>query len=57
MRKTKNDMRRLQVAGFYRDVDLGEPYRNMDDVEKQKAQEQGFSASVDDRYQIPGDAR
>jgi len=52
MRKTENDMRRLQVAGFYRDVELGEPVRTMDDVEKQKAQEQGFNASVDDRFQL-----
>ena len=52
MRKTENDMRRLQVAGFYRDVDLGEPVRVMDDVEKQKAKEQGFNASVDDRFQL-----
>ena len=52
MRKTENEMRRLQVAGFYRDVELGEPVRIMDDVEKQKAQEQGFNASVDDRFQL-----
>ena len=52
MRKTENDMRRLQVAGFYRDVDLGEPSLVMDDVEKQKAKEQGFSATADNRYQI-----
>jgi len=52
MRKTENELRRLQVAGFYRDVDLGEPVRTMDDVEKQKAKEQGFNASVDDRFQL-----
>jgi len=52
MRKTENEMRRLQVAGFYRDVDLGEPSLVMDDVEKQKAKEQGFSATADNRYQI-----
>ena len=52
MRKTKNDLRKLQVAGFYRDVDLGDPVRVLDDVEKQKAQEQGFSASTDNRFQI-----
>ncbi len=52
MRKTKNDLRKLQVSGFYRDVDLGEPHRTLDDVEKQKAEEQGFSASMDDRFQI-----
>jgi hypothetical protein len=52
MRKTKNELRKLQVAGFYRDVDLGEPQHVLDEVEKQKAQDQGFSASSDDRFQI-----
>ena len=52
MRKTKNELRKLQVAGFYVDADLGEPMRVMDEVEKQKANEQGFSASMDDRFQI-----
>jgi hypothetical protein len=52
MRKTENEVRRLQVAGFYRDVDLGEPMRIMDEIEKQKATDQGFSASMDERYQL-----
>lgn len=52
MRKTKNELRRLQVAGFYVDVDLGEPMMVMDEVEKQKAKDQGFNASVDNRFQI-----
>ena len=52
MRKTKNELRKLQVAGFYRDVDLGDPIRVMDEVEKQKATEQGMSASMDDRFQV-----
>ena len=52
MRKTKNDLRKLQYAGFYRDVDLGDPIRVMDEVEKQKAEDQGFSASMDDRFQL-----
>ena len=52
MRKTKNELRRLQVAGFYVDVDLGEPLMVMDEVEKQKAKDQGFNASVDNRFQI-----
>jgi hypothetical protein len=52
MRKTKNELRRLQVAGFYRDIDLGDPIQVMDEVEKQKAQEQGFSASMDARFQL-----
>ena len=52
MRKTKNELKKLQYAGFYRDVDLGDPIRVMDEVEKQKAEDQGFSASMDDRYQL-----
>jgi hypothetical protein len=52
MRKTKNELRKLQYAGFYRDIDLGEPMRIMDEVEKQKAEDQGFSASMDDRFQL-----
>jgi len=52
MRKTKNELRRLQVAGFYRDVDLGDPVKVMDEIEKQKATEQGFSADVDNRFSI-----
>jgi len=52
MRKTKNELIKLQHAGFYRDVDLGDPVRTMDEVEKQKAEDQGFSASMDDRFQL-----
>lgn len=52
MRKTKNELRKLQVAGFYLDVDLGEPMKVLDEVEKRKATEQGFSASMDDRFQL-----
>jgi len=52
MRKTKNDLIKLQYAGFYRNIDLGDPVRVMDEVEKQKAEDQGFSASMDDRFQL-----
>jgi hypothetical protein len=52
MRKTKNDVKKLQVNGFYRDVDLGEPVQIHTDVEKKKAEEQGYSVNEDDRYQI-----
>ena len=52
MRKTKNDIRKLQAAGFYRDVDLGEPISIHTDVEKKKAEGQGYSLTDDDRYQI-----
>jgi hypothetical protein len=52
MRKTKNDIRKLQVAGFYRDVELGEPMTFHTDIEKKKAEDQGYSLTDDDRYQI-----
>jgi len=52
MRKTKNDLRKLQVEGFYRDIDLGDPINIHTDVEKKKAEEQGYSLTDDDRYQI-----
>jgi len=52
MRKTKNDIRKLQVAGYYRDIDLGEPVRMFTDIDKKKAEEQGYTLNDDDRYQI-----
>jgi len=52
MRKTKNEILKLQAAGFYSDVELGDPSNELDDVEKQKAKEQGFSATQDNRYRV-----
>jgi hypothetical protein len=52
MRKTPNELKKLQVSGFYRDVELGEPSDELDDVEKKIAEKMGFSASYDDRYKI-----
>ena len=52
MRKTKNDLVRLQVAGFYRDVELGEPQDTFDEVEKKIAEKMGFRATTDSRYKI-----
>ena len=52
MRKTENEIIKLQEAGFYSDVDLGEPSHELDDIEKQKAEETGMSALQDDRYRI-----
>jgi hypothetical protein len=52
MRKTENDLRRLQVAGFYRDVELGDPDNSLDEVEKKIAEKMGFRATTDDRYKI-----
>ena len=52
MRKTENELRKLQVAGFYRDVDLGDPVNSFDDVEKKIAEKMGFQATTDDRYKL-----
>ena len=52
MRKTKNELRRLMVAGFYRDIDLPEPDNVLDDIEKEIAEKMGFRATTDDRYKL-----
>jgi hypothetical protein len=52
MRKTENELRRLQVSGFYRDIDLGPPNNTLDEIEKKIAEKLGFKASTDTRYKI-----
>ncbi len=52
MRKNKNDLLKLTNAGFYRDVELGEPSRFTSDIQERKDKETGFSASYDDRFEI-----
>jgi len=52
MRKTKNDLKKLQVNGFYLDTDLGEPQPFRTDIEERKAEEGGYSITDDDRYTI-----
>jgi hypothetical protein len=52
MRKTENEILRLQHEGFYRDVDLGEPVNVMDEVEKKIAEKLGFRATTDDRFKL-----
>ena len=52
MRKTKNDILKLQESGFYREMDLGEPQAVFTDIEKKKAEDQGYTLTSDDRYQI-----
>ena len=52
MRKTKNELKKLQAAEFYRDIDLGEPEPYHTDIEEKKAEEGGYSLTDDDRYAI-----
>jgi len=52
MRKTKNELKKLQSIGFYSDVSLGEPQAYHTDIEERKAEEGGYSISDDDRYTL-----
>ena len=52
MRKTKNELKKLQAMGFYKEVDLGDPQPFHTDIEKRKAEEGGYSITDDDRYAI-----
>ena len=52
MRKTKNEVKKLQHSGFYRDIDLPEPSKEIGDIQKRKDEDSGFSAINDDRYSI-----
>jgi hypothetical protein len=52
MRKTKNELVKLQQAGFYLDVDLGEPDKATDEINKAKDKETGFSDLNDDRFTL-----
>lgn len=52
MRKTENELKRLQASGFYRDVSLGEAVPYHSDIEEKKAEEGGYSLTDDDRYAL-----
>ena len=52
MRKHKNELQKLMYAGFYRDIELGEPTKFRSDIQEKKDKETGFNASYDDRFEI-----
>ena len=52
MRKTKNEIMKLQQAGFYRDIELGDPQKVIEDIQKAKDKETGFSDLNDERYTL-----
>jgi len=54
MKKTKNEILELQVAGFYKDVDLPDPAPDFSDIQEKYDELDGESAIVedDDRYTI-----
>jgi len=52
MRKTGNEIERLQNSGFYRDVDIGEPAPFVTDIDEKKAEADGFSVNDDNRHTL-----
>ena len=52
MRKTKNEIVKLQQAGFYLDVDIGEPDKAISEINKAKDKETGFSDLNDERFTL-----
>ena len=52
MRKTPNELKKLQRDGFYLDIDLPDPDGTLDEVEQKIAERLGFRASTDDRYKL-----
>ena len=52
MRKTKNELVKLQAAGFYIEEELGEPLSYHTDIEEKKAEEGGYTLNADDRYTV-----
>jgi hypothetical protein len=52
MRKTKNEIVKLQQAGFYLDIELPDADRTQTNIQKAKDKETGFSDLNDDRYTL-----
>jgi hypothetical protein len=52
MRKTENEIIKLQQAGFYRDVDIGSPDKAIDEINKAKDKETGFADLNDERFTL-----
>jgi len=52
MRKTKNEIVKLQQAGFYLDIELPDSPKDRTDIQKAKDKETGFNDLNDDRYTL-----
>jgi hypothetical protein len=52
MRKTENELKKLQQSGFYCDVDLGSPDKAIDEINKAKDKETGFADLNDERFTL-----
>ena len=52
MRKTEDEIKKLQLAGFYCDVEIGQPDKAIDEINKAKDKETGFTDLNDDRFHL-----
>ncbi len=52
MKCTKNELRKMQVSGFYKECDLGDPVADEDDIQRRKNELGGYDAARDDRYTV-----
>lgn len=52
MRKTENEIIKLQQAGFYCDVDIGSPDKAISEINKAKDKETGFADLNDERFTL-----
>ena len=52
MRKSENEVKFLQVNGFYAPVDLGDPGFVRTSIQKKKDEVEGVDISEDDRYEL-----
>jgi len=51
-KRTKNEVRKLQAAGFYRSIDLPEPQSMFSDIEEVEGEITGISIENDNRHTI-----
>lgn len=52
MKQTKNELRKMQVSGFYKECEIGDPVADEDDISRRKNEIGGFDAARDDRYTL-----
>lgn len=52
MKRTKNEIRKMQVSGFYKECEIGDPTADEDDISRRKNEIGGFDAAQDDRFTL-----
>lgn len=52
MRKTEDEIKKLQMQGFYCDVEIGQPDKAIDQINQAKDKETGFTDLNDERFHL-----